>query len=158
MRDTLLAGLAPVTACVVALAGLTTWTSFGAAGTPPRIRVEGARIFLPYADRTETAAFFRITNDGGSDDRLLSVTSPVTGTAMLSRHVSSGGGDGMRMVASARIPAETTLDMSPGGLDVMVTVPDGRLYRQVGESLPFTLRFRYGGAVDTAVMVVRPGT
>ncbi|MFF3686600.1 copper chaperone PCu(A)C [Streptomyces sp. NPDC002187] len=155
--DGLLAGLAPVTACVLALAGLTTWTALGAAGTPPRVQVEDARILMPSTGRGDTAVFFRISNSGGSADQLLSVTSPLADKAVLTRHVGSGGGDSANVVTSTGIPAGGTLVMSSNSLEVAVTLRSG-LHRRPGESVPFTLRFRHSGAVDTAVVVVRPGS
>ncbi|NUT30885.1 MAG: copper chaperone PCu(A)C, partial [Streptomyces sp.] len=78
VADGLLAALAPIAASAVALGGLTTWVNLGNAGSPPRIAVTGGRVFLPYGDVRDTAAFFRITNTGGADDRLLKVTSSAT--------------------------------------------------------------------------------
>lgn len=75
LTDTLLAALAPVAVCGLALGGLSTWTAYGNAGSPARITVTGGRVYLPYGDAPDTAAFFRITNNGGSADRLLKVTS-----------------------------------------------------------------------------------
>ncbi|WP_327327533.1 copper chaperone PCu(A)C [Streptomyces sp. NBC_01210] len=156
LRDGLYAALAPVAACAVALGGLTTWAKAGAAGSPPRIKVSDGRVFLPYGDNEDTAAFFRIANSGGAADQLVSVTSPAVESAMLSRHESADSGAGfMRMVDSAEIPAGDTVVMSPSGLDVMVRT---KAPWQVGDTVPFVLHFRHGGPVDTVVVVVRPGS
>ncbi|MFB7183336.1 copper chaperone PCu(A)C [Streptomyces sp. NPDC056257] len=155
LREGLIAVLAPVTACLTALVGLTAWTTAGAAGTPARIEVGIGRVFLPYADRERTAAFFRITNTGGSGDRLVSVTSPVVESVMLSRHEKGTGADSMRMVPSAEIPAGSTLEMTPSTLDVMMTVK-GRW--RVGDAVPFVLHFRNSGPVQAVAFVVRPGS
>lgn len=86
LTDALLAALAPVAVCGLALGGLSTWTAYGNAGSPARIAVTEGRVYLPYGDAPDTAAFFRITNDGGSADRLLKVTSrAVDGVGTLSR-------------------------------------------------------------------------
>ncbi|MFE9928855.1 copper chaperone PCu(A)C [Streptomyces sp. NPDC005533] len=154
LREGLVAVLAPVTACLTALVGLTAWTTAGAAGTPARIEVGIGRVFLPYADRERTAAFFRITNTGGSGDQLVSVTSPVVESVTLSRHGSAAGADSLRMVPSAEVPAGSTLEMTPSTLDVMMTVR-GRW--QVGDALPFVLHFRNSGPVQAVAFVVRPG-
>ncbi|MFE6838347.1 copper chaperone PCu(A)C [Streptomyces sp. NPDC057705] len=155
LRDGLISVLAPVTACLTALVGLTAWTTAGAAGTPARIEVGIGRVFLPYADKERTAAFFRITNTGGSGDQLVSVTSPVVEAVMLSRHTSAAGADSMRMAPSAEIPAGSTLQMTPSTLDVMMTVK-GRW--QVGDAVPFVLHFRNSGPVEAVAFVVRPGS
>ena len=54
--DTLLAALAPVAACGLALGGLSTWAAYGNAGSPARIAVTDGRVFLPSGDTRETAA------------------------------------------------------------------------------------------------------
>ncbi|MEI5098001.1 copper chaperone PCu(A)C [Streptomyces sp. PmtG] len=91
VRGGLLAALAPVIACALTLCGLAAWVTSGAAGSPARISVTGGRVFLPYGSVKETAAFFRITNYGESDDVLLSVRSPDADDVMLSRTVERAG-------------------------------------------------------------------
>lgn len=154
--DGLLAALAPIAACSVALGGLTTWVGSGSAGSPPRIAVTDGRVFLPYGDVRDTAAFFWITNSGGADDRLLKVTSSaVRGDVTLSRHrMTSGRMAYAETVDSARVPAGGTLAMSPYGLDVTLRAQPGW---QTGTYVPFTLHFEDGGRIEVQAAVVRPG-
>ncbi|MFE0100454.1 copper chaperone PCu(A)C [Streptomyces sp. NPDC059009] len=153
--DALRAALAPVAASAVALCGLVLWTGSGAAGSPPRIEVDAGRVFLPYGDTTDTAAFFRITNSGGADDQLVSVTAPGVDDVMLGRYAPLGGGAAsMRMVGSATVPARATLAMAPDGLDIMLTA---RADWRVGDRVRFELTFRHGGRVAAEAVVVRPG-
>ncbi|MFI8879246.1 copper chaperone PCu(A)C [Streptomyces sp. NPDC055243] len=157
LRGPLLAALAPVTACAVALGGLTAWVGAGGAGRPARIEVAAGRVFLPYGDTQDTSAYFRITNRGGSADRLTGVTSdsPAADQAMLGRHRTTGGRAAyMSGTGSAEVPAHGTLAMSPLGVDVMLRAR-GRW--QVGDTVPFTLHFRDGGSVRAEAVVVRPG-
>ncbi|MGI5373603.1 copper chaperone PCu(A)C [Streptomyces sp. CA-251387] len=155
IADGLLAALAPVAACSVALGGLTTWVNSGAAGSPARTAVTGGRVFLPYGDARDTAAFFRITNTGGADDRLLKVTSSAIGDATLSRHrMTSGRMAYAQTVDSARIPAGGSLAMSPYGLDVTLRAKPGW---RAGDLVPFTLHFEHGGRIEASAVVVRPG-
>ncbi|RSS78938.1 copper chaperone PCu(A)C [Streptomyces sp. WAC06614] len=156
VRDGLLAALVPVVACLTALVGLTAWTRVGAAGTPARVEVGVGRVFLPYAGKERTAAFFAITNTGGADDQLVSVTSPALQDVMLSRHEPGGdGADTMGMAPTVNIPAGSRLTMTPGTVDVMATVK-GRW--KEGDAVPFVLHFRHSGAVDAVAFVVRPGS
>ncbi|MFD9083282.1 copper chaperone PCu(A)C [Streptomyces erythrochromogenes] len=156
LRDGLLATLVPVMACMTMLVALTAWTRAGAAGTPARIDVGVGQVFLPYAGRERTAAFFRIANTGGSDDQLVSVTSPAADEIMLNRHERvGGGGDAMRAVSSANIPAGSVVHMTPSTLDLMVRV---KTRRQVGDAVPFVLHFRRSGPVAAVAFVVRPGS
>lgn len=154
--DGLLAALAPIAACGVALGGLTTWVNSGNAGSPPRITVTDGRVFLPYGDVRETAAFFRVTNTGGADDRLLKVTSSATkGGTELSRHrMISDTAASAQTVDSARVPAGGGLSMSPFGLDVTLRAGPGW---QEGTFVPFTLHFEHAGRIEVQAAVVRPG-
>ncbi|MFF1337810.1 copper chaperone PCu(A)C [Streptomyces sp. NPDC058290] len=156
LREAYLAAAVPVIACLVGLCGLTAWAGTGAAGTPPRVAVDDGRVFLPYAGKENTAAFFRISNLGGAEDQLTSVTSPAVEQAMLSRHQSTGtGGDSMNMTGPVDIPAGGTVDMSPFGVDVMVKVKDRW---EAGQVVPFVLHFRHHEPVETIAIVVRPGS
>ncbi|MFD3373836.1 MULTISPECIES: copper chaperone PCu(A)C [unclassified Streptomyces] len=156
LTDTLLAALVPVAACVLALGGLSMWAAYGNAGSPARITVTEGRVFLPSGDTPETAAFFRITNNGGSADRLLKVTSTaVDGATSLSRHRMTGTSSASsQTVDSVAVPAGASVAMSPFGLDVIVPAdPDW----QFGDLVTFTLHFERSGAVKYPAVVVRPG-
>ncbi|MFB6849658.1 copper chaperone PCu(A)C [Streptomyces sp. NPDC056373] len=158
LRDTALAALVPVAACSVALAGLTAWTGTGKAGTPARVRVTDGRVLLPSAGVPETAAFFRIANEGGSADQLIRVTSPdVPGGITLARHRMNGGNGAYRSaVGSVAVAAGDSLDMSPTGVDLTVSAGSGKW--RSGDLVPFTLEFRRSGRVKVLAVVVRPGT
>ncbi|NNN31496.1 copper chaperone PCu(A)C [Streptomyces sp. S3(2020)] len=157
LTDTLLAALAPVAVCGIALGGLTTWVGAGNAGSPARVAVTNGRVFLPYGDSTETAAFFDLTNTGGADDRLVEVTSSSTDAEIvLSRHRMIGDTAATRTeVASAAVPAGRVLAMSPDGLDVVLSA--GTRWK-AGDLVPFTLHFERTGAVETLAVVVRPSS
>ncbi|MFD5792379.1 copper chaperone PCu(A)C [Streptomyces diastatochromogenes] len=157
LTDTLLAALAPVAACGLALGGLSMWTAYGNAGSPARIAVSESRVLLPYGDNRDTAAFFRISNSGGSADRLLKVTSAevADGALALSRHRMTGARSASaQTVPSATVPAGDTLAMSPTSLDVIVPAKAGW---QSGDLVEFTLHFEHSGAVKTPAVVVRAG-
>ncbi|MFE1797935.1 copper chaperone PCu(A)C [Streptomyces sp. NPDC059517] len=156
LTDTLLAALAPVAVSVLALGGLSMWTVLGNAGSPARIAVTGGRLFLPTGDTPETAAFFRITNTGGSADRLLKVTFTETGGATtLSRHRMTGARSASaRTVTSVPVAAGDSISMSPNSLDVIVPVnADWR----IGDLVTFTLHFERSGTVRSDAVVDRPG-
>ncbi|MFG2989375.1 copper chaperone PCu(A)C [Streptomyces sp. NPDC048257] len=156
MREGLRAAIVPVVACSVALAGLTAWTSSGAAGTPPQIAAGNGRVFLPYGNSRDTAAFFDITNIGGAEDQLTEVTSTAVEKAMLSRHESSGlGADTMRMTGAVRVPAGATLAMSPFDVSVMTRPKAGW---QAGDIVTFVLHFRHSPPVEVPAVVILPGS
>lgn len=157
LSDTLLAALAPVLACGVALGGLTAWAGAGNAGTPARLNVTDARVFLPYGDTGNTAAFFVVLNSGGADDRLVRVTSAASsGPAALSRHRTVGRGAATKeTVEYVTVPAEGELLMSPHGVDVTLRA---RSRWQLGDRVPFTLHFERSGPIEVSAVVVQPAS
>ncbi|WP_371680376.1 copper chaperone PCu(A)C [Streptomyces sp. NBC_01276] len=156
LREAYLAAAAPVIACLVGLCCLTAWAASGAAGTPPRIAVDDGRVFVPYAGREDTAAFFRISNLGGGEDELVSVTSTAVERAVLSRHRSTGtGADSMDRDGPVRIPAGGAVEMSPFGVGVMVKVKERW---QPGQVVRFVLHFRHSEPVETIAIAIRPGS
>ncbi|MDL5199162.1 copper chaperone PCu(A)C [Streptomyces sp. ALI-76-A] len=156
LTDTLLTALVPVVACGVTLGGLTTWVAFGNAGSPARIEVPAGRVFLPYGDARDTAAFFRISNSGDAKDRLVDITSSaLRGDITLSRHRTTSGRVAYReTVDSAVVPANGSLTMSPHSLNV--TVRSGAGWT-AGDLVPFTLHFQRSGQIKVLAIVVRPG-
>ncbi|MDF4248805.1 copper chaperone PCu(A)C [Streptomyces sp. WMMB303] len=164
MKATLLARLrgpvaavaTPVLACGLSLAGLGAWTAAGNAGSPPRLAVAEGHVYQRLGNTPETAAFFTITNTGGSPDRLLAVSSPRTKVPpALSRHRMTRSGAAYRWpVEDVVIPAEEGLTMDPHGTDVTVR-PDGDW--RLGRRIPFTLHFERGGPLTVLATVIRPG-
>ncbi|MEU9635828.1 copper chaperone PCu(A)C [Streptomyces tendae] len=157
LAETAMAALAPVCACVLALGGLAVWTATGNAGAPARIGVTDARLFLPSRGVPETAAFFRITNVGGSQDRLVRVTSSdvTEGISLSSHRMTAGGAAYRRPTESLPVPAGGTLDMSPHSSDVTVPAAAGW---ETGDLVPFTLHFEHSGRMKVLAVVVRPGS
>ncbi|WP_161239049.1 copper chaperone PCu(A)C [Streptomyces sp. SID2888] len=155
LRRSLLPAAAPGLACVVALGGLTAWTSLGNAGTPPDLAVTRARVFLPTGGTPDTAAFFRVINQGDSADELTEVTSPSIGDGIaLSRHRMTPDGAAYRDAADRlQVPARGTLDMSPMSSDG--TVPAGPAW-SLGDRISFDLHFTHSGTVRVRAEVVRP--
>ncbi|MFB6957693.1 copper chaperone PCu(A)C [Streptomyces sp. NPDC056309] len=124
LTDALLTAMAPVCACVLALGGLSLWAASGNPGSPRRIGVTHARLYLPFGDVPETAAFFRVTDTSRAPDRLLKVTSPaVAGEISLSRHRMIKEASAYReATGSLPVPAGGTLVTSPHTGDVTVPV------------------------------------
>ncbi|MFJ8006227.1 copper chaperone PCu(A)C [Streptomyces fagopyri] len=158
LTDTALAALVPVAACSVALAGLSAWAVTGNAGTPARMRVTEGRVLLPSDGVAETAAFFRLTNDGGSTDRLLRVTSSIApGGITLTGHRMNGANSAYRStVDSVAVAGRDSVVMSPTGVDLTL-VTGGRKLRS-GDLVSFTLEFQRSRPVKVLAVVVRPGT
>lgn len=158
LREGALAALVPVAACSLALAGLTAWTGTGKAGAPARVHVTDGRVLLPSAGVAETAAFFRIANEGGSVDRLIGVTTPDApdGVTLAQHRMKEGNAAYRATIDSVAIPAGGSLAMSPSGVDLTVSVPSGKW--SSGDLVPFVLEFRHTGRVKVLAVVKRPGT
>lgn len=151
--ESVMPALSAVVASALALGGLTAWTAAGAAGTPAELEVTHARLLQPFPGRESTAVVFTVTNSGNADDRLVSVTSPAVDEAMLSQDADAGESAArMQMIASAKVPARGTLEMTPYGTDVMVELRDPV---KLGQRIPFTLYFAQSGPVTTEALVVR---
>uniref|UniRef100_A0AAU3GQH7 Copper chaperone PCu(A)C n=1 Tax=Streptomyces sp. NBC_01401 TaxID=2903854 RepID=A0AAU3GQH7_9ACTN len=155
LRTSLTAVGVPVLACGTALAGLGAWTANGHAGSPPHVAVTEAYVYRPTGPTPETAAFFTLTNDGGSADRLVHIASADTVAApRLSEHrMTPSGGAYRQPVDSVTVPAEDGLTMTPHGVDVTVR-PKGTW--RPGEKVSFTLRFAHGRPLTIRAVVVRP--
>lgn len=96
--------------------------------------------------------FITIKNDGTSDDRLVSVASPLAGRAEI--HEMAMVNDVMKMRkldAGIVIPAGKTVELTPGGLHFMffnVSKPFAE-----GDKVPVTLTFEKAGKVDVMMDV-----
>lgn len=153
LTDALLAALVPVTACSVALVGLTAWAGSGNAGSPARIAVTSGRVVLPDGESKETVAFFDVYNPGGSDDQLVEVTSAaVTGEMTLSHYRAAGGAAAHQdAVDSVTVPARGFLTMSSRGAEVVV--PANAAWR-AGDIVALTLHFRHSGWIKNLAVVL----
>ncbi|MGQ4409904.1 copper chaperone PCu(A)C [[Kitasatospora] papulosa] len=149
----------PVAACSVVLGGLTTWVGAGRAGSPAEVSVEPGSVLLPFAGVPETAAFFRITNSGGSADTLVRVSvSGAAGESTLAQHRMTRENAAYRSrIDSVSVAAGDSLAMSPSGVGLTVPVRHVEAWR-AGDQVPFTLEFRHSGLVKATAVVVRPGS
>jgi copper(I)-binding protein len=107
-----------------------------------------ARATPPGAD--VGAVYLTIANKGGATDRLVSVTSPAAGSAMVHQTVEENGVSTMRETDGSIAPG-TTLDMKPGGSHIMLMGLKGPL--KEGETVDVTLAFEKSGEVKTTAKV-----
>ncbi len=106
--------------------------------------------------QTAGGGFMTVTNEGASEDRLLSGTSPVAAEVQLHTMTMDGGVMRMRQVRGGiAVPAKGTLELKPGSYHIMFM----GLKRQLrqGERFPVTLRFQRTGSV-TVQFAVQPVT
>ncbi|MYW06102.1 copper chaperone PCu(A)C [Streptomyces sp. SID3343] len=149
------AALTPFLAAALTLGLLTIWATTGRAGTPAKLSVTDGRVHLP-TNPDATSAYFTIRNTGGSNDELVSVSTPVTTDVMLSFHTYTGYAGRMWMTEALPIPAHGLLGMTASGSNIMLGLPKTEL--RAGDHVTFTLRFRHSAPVTATAVVVAPGT
>ena len=101
------------------------------------------------------AAYLTIFNRGGADDRLIHVSVPRAGQAMLHSSTMEGGVMRMRHLADGlAIPAGSTVELAPNGTHIMLGALGTPL--RPGEHFPVTLRFARAGARQATIRVEDP--
>ncbi|WP_296188174.1 copper chaperone PCu(A)C [Pseudomonas sp. UBA1879] len=99
------------------------------------------------------AAYFVIKNGGADADRLLSVDSPIAGTAQLHEHVHQDGLMKMQQVDTVSIPANGTVTFAPMAYHVMLLDLKDRSKLTTGQRFPLSLHFEKAGDVTVEVAV-----
>lgn len=92
------------------------------------------------------AVLYLTIRNAGPDDRLIDVSTPVSGMAMLHETVVQDGTAQMRHVPGVDIAAGGSAALAPGGLHGMLMQLSAPLVQ--GETLPVTLTFAKAGSVD----------
>jgi periplasmic copper chaperone A len=110
----------------------------------------------PFARATPPGArsggvFFSVENKGDRTDRLLTVSTPVAGTAELHQMEMDAGVMRMRAVAGLDVKPGDRLVLQPGAYHVMLT--DLKRSLQAGERFPLTLQFQNAGSIEVSVVV-----
>nr|WP_227025531.1 copper chaperone PCu(A)C [Streptomyces tsukubensis] len=114
--------------------------------SPARIQVSGG--YMPQPVSGDMAAgFLLISNSGGSDDKLTSVTSKISPAVTL--HSTKNGT--MRQQDSFEVPGDGTLDFRRGGNHLMFEKLTHK--PKLGERVAVTLHFSHSGAVDAELPV-----
>ena len=78
----------------------------------------------PYAKATppnakNSAAFMKIENKGNSDIELLAASSNISKVTELHTHIEENGMKKMIQIPSIKIPANSSVELKPGGLHIM---------------------------------------
>ena len=97
------------------------------------------------------AAYFTVHNKGDSDDRLLSVETPVAGKAEIHEHAHVGGMMKMQQVHDVVVPAGGEVKFAPMGYHVMLF--NLKQQAKAGDKFPLTLTFEKAGKVEVEVAV-----
>ena len=99
------------------------------------------------------AAYFVISNEGKTADRLLSVDTPIAGEAQLHEHVMQGDMMKMQHVPSVEVPAGGEVTFAPMAYHVMLLGLKDRSLLTDGKRFPMTLHFEKSGDVTVEVAV-----
>ena len=99
------------------------------------------------------AAYFIIHNAGKTDDRLVSVDSPIAPEAQLHEHVMQDDLMKMQQVPSVAIPAGGNVTFAPMAYHVMLLNPTDRSLLSDGKRFALTLHFEKADDVTVEVSV-----
>lgn len=111
----------------------------------PNITIEGAWVRALPSIAKNSVAYMTIKNNGESDDRLLSVHSPLATSVEVHDYFTENGMQVMRPVHEPVIPAQGSLLIKPSGLHIMLfDIADAP---KVGSQVALTLKFENAGDV-----------
>lgn len=118
---------------------------------PPDIAVEDGWARATAAGQDSTAAYFTIINRGGGDDRLIHVSVPRAGHAMLHGSSMKGGVVRMRHLPDLAIPAGATIKLAPNGTHIMVSGLATPL--RANDEISATLHFAKAGTRNVTIKI-----
>lgn len=95
---------------------------------------------------TSGVVYMTLTNHGATADKLVSITTPAAGMAMLHESKDDGGVSTMMDMAGLDIPAGGSIEMKPGAIHIMLTGLTAPLKK--GDTLKLTLSFEHAGKID----------
>jgi len=121
----------------------------GAEEAAPEIAVQGAWARPAVEGQSTSAAYFTVVNTGGAD-RLVSVSSSAAGAALHSMTM-DGGIMRMRPLEALDIPANSSVELKPGGTHVMLI--DVKSPLAAGDAVPLRLRFERAGTREVTAEV-----
>ena len=135
----------PLLAVVLLLAPLAACASGG-----PEIDVGNARAAVPAGGATQVVV--EVTNTGDGDDELVGASTPAAAAAELHLTEIEDGQATMSELDAVTIPAGETVAFRPGGLHLMLVLPDESVAE--GGTFPITLQFDRSGEIAVDVQVV----
>lgn len=137
---------AAAAALALGLTGTLTACGGDDGGDRPELSVGGAYIPRP-AMSDMAAGFLTVTNKGGGQDKLTSITTPLARDVTL--HTTKG--TQMKQVGSLDVPANGELKLTSGGDHLMLTKLVHR--PKLGEKVEFTLHFATSDPIKIKVPV-----
>ncbi|MBB1088177.1 copper chaperone PCu(A)C [Lysobacter sp. SG-8] len=126
-------------------------------GTAPaaeaRLRVDGAWIRAMAPGAPVAGGFMTLHNDGGSDDRLVEISTPDAARVEMHEMLEVDGVMQMRHLADGLpVAAGAAIELQPGSYHLMFIDPVRMLAE--GDRVPATLRFEQAGPVEVEFEVL----
>ena len=84
------------------------------------IVISSARVLPPFPGRDTAAGYMSLTNHSKTDDKLVSVTSPISDAVEIHNHIEEGGVMKMRQVEGIMLKAGETVELKPGSFHLMM--------------------------------------
>lgn len=116
------------------------------------IDVSSAYIQPPFPGRDIAAGFFKLTNMG-DDDKLLSVSSPISEIVEIHNHVEDNGIMKMRKVDLVNLPKGETVEFKPGSFHIMMF---GAEIAEDATEVSLTLTYETADPVTLTVPIGKP--
>lgn len=116
------------------------------------IEISSAYVLPPFPGRDVAAGFFQITNHG-ANDRLISVSSPVSQNVEIHNHIEENGVMKMRKIDGVDLPKGGTVSFEPGSFHIMMF---GANMDENTEDVALTLTYEKADAVTLIVPVGDP--
>jgi hypothetical protein len=120
----------------------------------PMIMVQQAWARATPSVNTPGAVYLTLT-DNGAPDKLVGVSTPAAGMAMIHESYTEGGVSKMRMLDDVPLPQHKAVTFAPGGLHIMLEQLKAPLV--VGGKFPLTLTFEKAPPQTVTVTVLKPG-
>ena len=115
------------------------------------ITVTAAWVRASLGQSSTTAAYIKVENKGTTEDKLLSVSTPAAAMAHLHESVSSNGIMQMNAVPALVIKPGQTVELTPGGMHIMVMNLKAPL--KAGATMPLMLKFEKAGEIKVEAEV-----
>ncbi len=113
------------------------------------IVISSARVLPPFPGKDTAAGYFKITNHGAAD-KLVSVTSPISGAVEIHNHLEEDGVMKMRRVDGVDLAAGAAVEFRPGSYHLMMfkaALPDTQ------DEVSLTLNYENAPSVTIIVPV-----
>jgi len=131
-----------VIATTVIFASLSLWAQEAKTG---RVIISGAYSKATVAGQTAGSGFMKITSTGPSD-QLVGVSSPAATEVQMHSMIMDGNTMKMRQMGTIEIPANSSVELSPGGLHLMLMGLKNPL--KAGDIIKIKLKFASSGEVE----------